>query len=96
MEQSGQREEGENACLGFKMTHARLSPRLSQCIIKFRISGVNRNLVILGMLFQSPGLKQHNYVPLLLFGKDEQHLRRRTMKLQLRFRLAKAVFSRLL
>lgn len=53
MEQSDQREEGENACLAFKMTHAPLSQCLYQCIIKFRISGVNRNLVILGMLFQA-------------------------------------------
>lgn len=49
-EQSDQRAEGETASLGFKMTHAWLSPCLHQCIIKFRNSGVNRNLVLLGML----------------------------------------------
>lgn len=64
---------------------------------ELRISRVNKNLVIFGRLsFCSPGLQQHNYVQLLLFEKGKQHLRHRTMKLQLRFRLAKAVFCSLL
>jgi len=83
--------------LGLETTHAWLSPCLHQHIIKFRNSGVNRNLVgSIRDAFASPGLRQHNYAQLLLFGKGKQHLRHRTMKLQLRFRLAKAVFSRLL
>lgn len=44
--------------------------------------------------FCSPGLRRHNYVQPLLFEKGKRHLRRRTMKLQLRFRLAKAVFCK--
>lgn len=42
--------------------------------------------------FCSPGLRRYNYVQPLLFEKGKRHLRRRTMKLQPRFRLAKAVF----
>lgn len=44
--------------------------------------------------FCSPGLQRHNYVQPLLFEKGKRHLRHRTMKLQLRFRLAKAVFCK--
>lgn len=49
-EQSDQRAEGENVSLGLETTHAWLSPGLHQHIIKFRNSGVNRNLVLLEML----------------------------------------------
>lgn len=48
------KEQKEKRLLGgLKMTRARLAPGLHPCIMKFRISGVNRNLVLLGMLLQA-------------------------------------------